>query len=110
MLYPPWWKDRPRETWCELRYWITGRGNRMTGRLSACPAGMVAWAKERLRTVCGAVRFEIANEVHQPAAEVTRMPVSNDITWILGTLPRRHIGPLFPSTIEASNTELVPDG
>ncbi|MDT5356994.1 MAG: hypothetical protein QOJ56_5526 [Mycobacterium sp.] len=102
--------DRPRATWCELRYWVGGRGNRVPGRIAACPAGMVAWAKNRLREMCGAVRFEIIGEVHRPACEVTRMPVSGNITWILGTYPPRSTGLLFPVTEVTRHVDRPPDG
>jgi hypothetical protein len=98
VLYPRWWGDRQRPTWCVLRYWVKGRGNRALGREAACPAGMVAWAKERLREACGAVRFEIFAEVHRCAGEVARMPAPTDTTWVLGPSPRRLTGPLFPVT------------
>jgi hypothetical protein len=95
VLYPSWWKDRPREDWIELRYWVAGRGNRTPGRVAACKVGAVSEAKERLRVVCGAVRIELVAEVRRPAQEVTRMPVSKDITWVLGTFPKPVTGPLF---------------
>jgi hypothetical protein len=110
VLYPAWWGDRPRETWVRLRYWVAGRGNRVPGRDAACPAGMVAHAKERLRAACGAVRIEVVGDVHRHAAEVTRRPVINDLTWILGTSPRRHRGPLFNVTHVMQDAEHPPDG
>jgi hypothetical protein len=95
VLYPSWWKDRPREDWIELRYWVDGRGNRKPGRIAACKVGAVSEAKERLRVACGAVRIELVAVVRRPAQEVTRMPVYKDITWILGTFPKPVTGPLF---------------
>jgi hypothetical protein len=114
VLYPAWWGDRPRTTWVVLRYWVKGRGNRGDGRLAACPAGRIAWAKQRLREACNAVSIELVAEVHRPAAEVPRMPVESDYTWVLGTCPKVPTGSLFDHLAEpsepSSDGEHPPDG
>lgn len=110
VLFPSWWGNRPRPTWLYLRYWVNGTGNRTAGYIAACPAGKVSWAKDRLRETCGAVRFEIVGEVNRCAGEVARMPVSNDITWILGSSPRRHLGPLFSIATATPHADHPPDG
>ena len=110
VLYPEWWRDRPRTPWVELRYWVKGRGNRTAGRVAACPIGRVAWAKERLRQACRAVRIEITGEVHRPADKVPRMPVSDDFTWVLGTLPTVSAGSLFDANDTPWRVDHPPDG
>lgn len=114
VLYPAWWGDRPRSTWVELRYWVKGSGNRSDGRIAVCPVGRIAWAKERLREACGAVRIEVVAEVNRPAAEVPRKGERDDFTWILGTCPKPPAGLLFRYPAEAddppSRVEHPPDG
>ena len=91
-----------------------GRGNRSAGRIAACAIGRIAWAKDRLRDRCQAVRIEITSEVHRPAVEVPRTGEEDDFTWILGTLPRIPAGSLFGDHTEADDTswrvDHPPDG
>ncbi|MBV9784883.1 MAG: hypothetical protein JO264_13820 [Acidisphaera sp.] len=114
VLYPAWWDDRPRTTWVELRYWVKGRGNRDEGRVAACPVGCIAWAQQRLRDACNAVRIEIVADVPRPSGEVLRTPVETNYTWVLGTSPKSPTGPLFDHVARAadqpSDAERPPDG
>ena len=114
VLFPEWWGERPRSAWITMRYWVKGRGNRSDGRIAACPIGRIAWAKDRLRDSCQAVRIEITSEVHRPAVEVPWTEEEDDFTWILGTLPRIPPGSLFGDHTEADEAswrvDHPPDG